>query len=165
MQVLGMARSRSMRSETTPCFGCLNVMSACESFVETVEAESLFVSSPSFNILPFSRVLASHENRLAMSKPGRFQKCAFWRPQPPRKLTGVKTNPKYHAAYSANCFFLTNMPRQVAAETVNRDQRRLLGYWGFSSDRMETLRKQNICFEKKREPPSDDRLAPKGEQH
>ena len=86
-----MAQSPSMRSETTPCFGNLNVMSACESVVETMEAESLFVSSSSFNISLFHVFSASHENRLAMSKPGRFQKCASGARNPLRKLTGVKT--------------------------------------------------------------------------
>ena len=68
LQVLEMAQSRSMRSETTPRFGNLNVMIACESFAETMEAESLFVSSLPFNISSFHVFSASHENGLVKTR-------------------------------------------------------------------------------------------------
>ena len=110
LQVLEVAQSRSMPSVTVPCFGNLNVVIACESVVETMEAESLFASTPSFNISLFHVFWASHGNRLAMSKPGRFQKCASGARNPLRKLTGVKTiqntTPRIPpiASFSQTCF-------------------------------------------------------------
>ena len=121
-----MAQSRLMRSETTPRFGNLNVMSACESFTETMEAESFFVSSPPFNISSFHVFSRLMKIVLRCQNQDVFRKCAFGGPQLPQKTYRGDNRPKYHAASPANCFFLTDMPRQVAAESVNRDQRDFL---------------------------------------
>ena len=70
-----------------------------------VKAQCHFVPSHSFHIWPFHVFPASYQNRLATSNPLRFEKCALEARSPLRKLTGVKTHPKYRSAYSANCSF------------------------------------------------------------
>ena len=138
------------------CFGNQNVNSACENFVETMEAESLSVSSHSFNIPLFTCSRRLMKIVLRCQNQDVFKFC--------QKTYRGENHPKYRAAYSANCFF-----QQTCFASLQRKRQTGIkeDFWGTGASVQTGWRHfaNKTSVLKEQEQPSDDRLAPKVEQH